>query len=57
MEIVRRKVNELKATEYNLHMDLRTGTVVGGHQRLKAMKDHSYEEIKKIKLKNLIIFT
>ena len=66
MEIERRKVDELKAAEYNPRKDLRpgdaeyeklkrsiqefgyvepviwnkrTGTVVGGHQRLKGMKD------------------
>ena len=72
MEIERRKVDELKAAEYNPRKDLRpgdaeyeklkrsiqefgyvepviwnkrTGTVVGGHQRLKVMKDLGYEEV------------
>ena len=72
MKIERRKVDELKAAEYNPRKDLRpgdaeyeklkrsiqefgyvepviwnkrTGTVVGGHQRLKVMKDLGYEEV------------
>ena len=72
MEIERRKVDELKAAEYNPRKDLRpgdaeyeklkrsiqefgyvepviwnkrTGTIVGGHQRLKVMKDLGYEEV------------
>ena len=72
MEIERRKVDELKAAEYNPRKDLRpgdaeneklkrsiqefgyvepviwnkrTGTVVGGHQRLKVMKSLGYEEV------------
>ena len=72
MEIERRKVDELKAADYNPRKDLRpgdaeyeklkrsiqefgyvepviwnkrTGTVVGGHQRLKVMKDLGFEEV------------
>lgn len=72
MEIEKKRVEELKAAEYNPRKDLkpgdaeyeklkrsikefgyvepiiwnkRTGVVVGGHQRLKVMKDLGYEEV------------
>lgn len=72
MEIVKKKIDELKPADYNPRKDLkpgdaeyeklkrsilefgyvepviwnkRTGVVVGGHQRLKVLKDLGYEEI------------
>ena len=72
MQIVKKKIDDLKAASYNPRKDLkpgdkeyeklkrsitefgyvepviwneRTGTVVGGHQRLKVLKDLGYEEI------------
>lgn len=72
MQIVKKKIDDLKAATYNPRKDLksrdkeyeklkrsitefgyvepviwneRTGTVVGGHQRLKVLKDLGYEEI------------
>ena len=72
MNIVKKKIDDLKPASYNPRKDLkpgdkeyeklkrsitqfgyvepviwneRTGTVVGGHQRLKVLKDLGYEEI------------
>ncbi len=72
MQIVKKKIDDLKPANYNPRKDLkpgdkeyeklkrsitefgyvepviwneRTGTVVGGHQRLKVLKDLGYEEI------------
>ena len=72
MQIIKKKIDDLKAATYNPRKNLkpgdkeyeklkrsitefgyvepviwneRTGTVVGGHQRIKVLKDLGYEEI------------